>query len=315
MKLNKIFKLFLIIFASLIALGLIYYSLFMLAINNTEMYDNMVVDLDLSNLSSESKLNDPYLHSIYLARSSDGINWQKDEEILFDHASMPGAVVRDGKIYLYFVDASGEQDQLFSVVSDDEGKTFNQKKRVTISGVLGHDVKDPHPELIDGKIVLYYFDGSYSNGGSSENSVIYQASSSDGINFENQEEIYRFSSLATDLDIFKVDDNYHMLVNQAGELKLLKSSDGKNFVMVEGFNWRKGSASDTHSFNGEYRTYYCEDNSINIAVGANKNKLIDRYKSVLMAGSGELVCNLSIVELGDEYLMFYIVGTNNDHNI
>jgi len=47
----------------------------------------------------------PYYHQIYSATSSDGINWTVDNTLLFDHASVPGAVYFYNKLYLYYVNA------------------------------------------------------------------------------------------------------------------------------------------------------------------------------------------------------------------
>ena len=49
-----------------------------------------------------------YFHVIRSASSEDGLTWTQDEGIRLEHASAPSALVRDdGKIALYFIDASG----------------------------------------------------------------------------------------------------------------------------------------------------------------------------------------------------------------
>ena len=58
-------------------------------------------------VSSKDNPNGPYFHQIYSATSTDGLTWIKQNKMFFDHASVPGAVVKNNKIYLYFVDASG----------------------------------------------------------------------------------------------------------------------------------------------------------------------------------------------------------------
>jgi len=51
------------------------------------------------------RLPEPYYHSICSASSQDGINWKRDEDVFFEHTSVPCAVAEDDKrIIMYSVD-------------------------------------------------------------------------------------------------------------------------------------------------------------------------------------------------------------------
>ncbi len=49
----------------------------------------------------------PYRHIVYGASSTDGLNFTAIDEAIYEQASVPGAVVREGVIYLYAVDGEG----------------------------------------------------------------------------------------------------------------------------------------------------------------------------------------------------------------
>ena len=136
-------------------------------------------------VSSKNNPQGPYYHQIYAATSSDGLTWTKQDKMLFDHASVPGAVIKNDKIYLYFVDASEDEDQLSVVTSTDNGQTFETKQKVKVQGVPTYSVVDQHPQLIDGKIRLYFFSNPMSPDSQKEPEVfkMYSALSNDGINF------------------------------------------------------------------------------------------------------------------------------------
>ena len=46
---------------------------------------------------------DPYYHKIYSATSVNGLSWTVNNTMIFDHASVPGAVYFNSRLYLYFV--------------------------------------------------------------------------------------------------------------------------------------------------------------------------------------------------------------------
>ncbi len=64
----------------------------------------------------------PYRDKVSYATSSDLITWTDSEMILAEHASVPGAIYKNGVIYVYFVDVSvdGIAERTGLIRSEDE---------------------------------------------------------------------------------------------------------------------------------------------------------------------------------------------------
>ena len=181
--------------------------------------------------------NGPYFHKIYAAISKDGLTWQKQDKVLFDHASVPGAVIKDGVIYLYFVDASGGA-QVSVGISKDLGKSFD-KHAIVIKDTTLPPV-DPNPVLLDnGKIRLYYFASPVTAGdpaAASGSHKIMSAESSDGINFESPREVFAEENI-TDPDVFKTSKDWRVFVSKGTALDLaISSDDGITFKKQNDFS-------------------------------------------------------------------------------
>ncbi|NQU99981.1 MAG: hypothetical protein HQ538_04535 [Parcubacteria group bacterium] len=67
----------------------------------------------------------PYRDKVSYATSTDLLSWTDSEQILAEHASVPGAVMKDGTIYVYHVDVVEEcyAESLGLIKSEDDGKT------------------------------------------------------------------------------------------------------------------------------------------------------------------------------------------------
>lgn len=253
--------------------------------------------------------NGPYYHKIYTATSKDGLTWQKQDKILFDHASVPGAVIKDGVIYLYFVDASSPSDQLSVGVSKDLGKNF-AKQKIDIKGTTLSAV-DPNPVLLDnGQIRLYYFASPVIAGdpaAASGQHKIMSAESSDGINFEGPREVFAEANI-TDSDVFKTATDWRMFVSKGTALDLAISSDnGVTFQKQLDFSWNNGGVSSTTDMAGTLRTYYCGQGGIASAIGAETGKLTAEA-GTRIGGQGEIICDPSVIKMPDgSFLMFYKV--------
>ncbi|MFH1508837.1 MAG: sialidase family protein [bacterium] len=191
-------------------------------------------------------------------------------------------------------------------ISEDLGKTFT-KKKVEISGVNSYDAVDPHAELINGKIVLYYLGDFSTNMRPGSKFKIYSAGSSDGISFSDVIEVHAFDEVTTDPDVFETAVDMRMLVSQERNLELLVSTDeGETFEEVKNFTWSKGGVSDTIEIDGEYYTHYC-DAGISRATGADEGTLTEEKIGALDdGGQGNIICDPSIIQLPDEsYVMYY----------
>lgn len=257
--------------------------------------------------------NGPYYHAVYSAASTDGISWKKDEKMLYDHASVPGAVLKDGIIYLYFVDASEKQYQLSVAQSNDLGKTFNNKQIVKIKGQEQGSAADPHPELVNGRIRLYFL-GDFStlpNKESDNQSRIYSAESTDGINFFEPKLAYTGEKMNTDPDVFPTNQDWRMLISNGQNLILAISQDGGlSFTKQENFSWSKGGVSDTIKIGDNYNTYYCAA-GIEYATEVDSEKLTAVSVVIPKDSSNQIVCDPSVIQLPDKnYLMFYKVQKN-----
>lgn len=251
--------------------------------------------------------NGPYYHQVYAATSQDGLTWTKQDKLLFEHASVPGATIRDGVIYLYFVDMAENEPQLSVGISQDLGQSFN-KKKVEIAGIESAQAVDPHPELTDnGEIRLFYFYSNINQGDPAKaksNHQFYSATSTDGVNFINPQLAYETTDLITDPDVFKTNKNWRMFISRGKEMDLLTSADGLKFTKQEGFSWNQGAVSDTFNFNGTFRTYFCGQ-GIQSATGADQGNLTAEDGARILEDN-KIVCDPSVIQLPDNsYLMFY----------
>lgn len=256
------------------------------------------------NVSSLNDPNGPYSHQVYRATSSDGQQWTTDDTLLFDHASVPGAVRQNSTIYLYYVDASHDQDQLSVAISTDNGQSFGAAEQVQIEGVKPYDAVDPSPEIVDGILRLYYLGDFMSNKGPQQKFKIYSAQSSDGIHFTDPVLAYSFDETTTDPDVFPVTGGWRMFVSQGRAMQLLTSTDGLTFAPDSSFSWNRGAVSDTAVFGSTYRTYYCGE-GIQSATGADTG-ILQPEAGVRIQAKEKITCDPSVVPLADgTYLIFY----------
>lgn len=267
-----------------------------------------VSEEELAKQDRSKETSGPYYHQVYSATSEDGLTWEKQGKMLFDHASVPGAVIKDGVIYLYFVDASGDNDQLSVGISKDLGKTF-EKKSSKIEGSKSIDSVDPHPELLDNGTIRLYFLGDFTQVPQMEQKgqkiSFYSADSTDGINFARPQVAYQDETIITDPDVFKTDQDWRLFASKGKGLDLAISTDGGlTFKKEPSLTWSKGGVSDTFNFNGTYRTYVCSQ-GIESATGANTGKLT-MEQGTRIEEQGKITCDPSVIQLPDKtYLMFY----------
>jgi hypothetical protein len=203
----------------------------------------------------------PYYHRVYSATSTDGLNWTVDNTLLFDHASVPGAVYFENKLHVYFVNASDLTGEKLSVgISEDRGTSFTTHD-IQISGSNSPHPVDPNPIIDNGKIRLTYL-GNFNQG---ETGEMVTATSSDGINFTEDGVIY--TGDAYDPDLF-YDENagaWVLLLNTGGLTKATASSSTATFTVDQSFSWTAGSISSTHKIDNKYYTYYTGQGGVSVA--------------------------------------------------
>jgi len=249
----------------------------------------------------------PYNDQVSYATSNDLLTWTDTQEILAIHASVPGAIYKEGVIYVYFVDVSvdGIAEQIGLITSNDNAQTWSEKQFITIDGVGDKVPVDPAPLLLDdGRIRLYYFDineGRFSTDPETQNKI-YSAISSDGISFV-QEGICYSEKGVYDPDVILVGDIYRMYVGNLDENKVISatSTDGLTFTK-EGTAYSGGVVPDVF-FKDD--TYYLYTVGIDISTssdGTSFTKTENRFESEI----NMLTADPSVIELNDgSYIMFY----------
>lgn len=210
-----------------------------------------------SSTSSSSSIssNSPYYHQIYLATSNDGFNWTVSSNVVFDHASVPGAVRWNGLVYLYFVDAEDPANEKISVaVSTDNGRTFGAKQTCSISGSSSSHPVDPNPIVDESGIRLTYMGNL---GASLSDLKIVTALSSDGTTF-TEEAVLVTGTGYVDPDLFYYGGQWNLFVHDDPNdqsLFFTSSSPTGTFTQVNTANFH-GTITSTVTFNNTAYTYY-----------------------------------------------------------
>lgn len=250
----------------------------------------------------------PYRDKVSFATSTDLLNWTDSEEILAEHASVPGAVYKEAIIYVYFVDVSrdGIPEQTGLIRSVDNGQTWLPKEYVIYEGIGDKVPVDPAPFLLDdGRIRLYYFDinEERTSDNPGRTNKIYSAVSTDGIHFV-QEDGIRFSRQGIyDPDVIEVNDVWRMYVGDIDGNMVISaiSSDGLNFI-EEGIAYSDGAVPDVF-FKDD--TYYLYVAGIDIATSQD-GVIFFKTPYSFQSKQGGVTADPSVIELNDgTYIMFY----------
>lgn len=250
----------------------------------------------------------PYHDKISFATSTDLFNWTDSGVILAEHASVPGAVYKDGVIYVYFVDVSvdGVPERIALIKSEDNGKSWSEKQFISVSGLGDKIPVDPAPFLLeDGRIRLYYFDINeerISTNPMGENKI-YSMVSSDGVSFV-QEPGVRFSKQNIyDPDVVRVGDTWRLYVGEIPGNQVISavSTDGLIFI-EEGVAYEGGVVPDVFF---ENNVYYLYTAGVDIAVsedGVHFSKTLYGFH----LQQAKITADPSVIKLDDgTYMMFY----------
>jgi len=263
---------------------------------------------DKSQYSWSTMNEGPYNDQISYATSTDLLTWVDSEVMLAQHASVPGAIYKDGVIYVYFVDVSvdGIPERTGLITSSDEGMTWSEIEYVTFNGIGDMVPVDPCPFLLDdGRIRLYYYDineGRQIMTLGMENKM-YSAISSDGITFDHEDGV-RFSDIDVyDPDVIQVDDTWRMYVGNIAENKVISatSTNGLDFTK-EGTALSGGAVPDVFYKENVYYLYTAGIDISTSSDGATFTKTTNRFESNI----NMLTADPSVIELEDgSYIMFY----------
>ena len=249
----------------------------------------------------------PYRDKISYATSTNLLNWVDSGNVLAEHASVPGAMYKDNKIYVYFVDVSvdGIPERIGLIISEDNGTTWLDKVIVNFDGIGDEVPVDPAPFLLDdGRIRLYYYDineGRNSMDPELENKI-YSAISSDGINFV-QDGVCFSEKKVFDPDVILVGNIYRMYVGNVEDNLVVSatSSDGLTFTK-EGTAYSGGAVPDVFFKNNIYYLYTAGIDISTSTDGASFTKTSSRFESNL----NPLTADPSVIEIGDgTFMMFY----------
>ena len=129
----------------------------------------------------------PYFHVVMSASSQDGLSWSHDGRVLLEHASVPAALaLPDGRIRIYYVDASNIPETANVAESSDGGLTF-QVLGLSIASRGGIKALDPSiVALPDGRFRLFYYASATDNPSSPGVPAIHAAISEDGGAFRDE---------------------------------------------------------------------------------------------------------------------------------
>jgi len=239
----------------------------------------------------------PYYHRVYSATSVNGLAWTVNSTVILNHASVPGAVYYNSKIYLYFVNAEcGEK--LSVAVSGDYGATFAVYD-VVISGSNSPRPVDPNP-IIDGGLIRLTYVGNLGE----DPANIVTAHSSDGINFV-EDAILLSESNITDPDLFHYAPTEWILFVDQGSalLKANGTSISMPLVRDSAFSFQ-GILCSTHEISGRFHTYYLGSSGISVAEynGSGLTVLAED----LVTGFTGFIGDPTVVVLGPgNYLMYF----------
>ncbi|MBI4864938.1 MAG: hypothetical protein HY815_32470 [Candidatus Riflebacteria bacterium] len=148
-----------------------------------------------------------------------------------DHASVPCAVVRGGRILLYYVDAvlgPGRPFESIGCAVSDDGLAF-VKQPFSLEGLPSQKALDPSVLVDpDGRFRLYYHASDIQPGEVGDHSVRV-ALSDDGVNFRDAGLAFRHEALV-DPDVFLHGGRWLMYVFGRGRTVIATSRDGLRFA-------------------------------------------------------------------------------------
>ncbi len=268
--------------------------------------------------------NGPFYHTVKLATSTDGIIFTDTGKTILDKASVPDAIkLSDGTILIYAVDGSNRSNSSMLVAqSKDNGTTWKvaslqlKTNRSDATGV------DPDVVWDNGKLRLFYiifgFTSSQQKPAQGEKTVnkIYTATSTDGINFSEEDEPVFDDENITDPDVIKIGDKWFAYISQGPKNILALLGDDFKFQYNKVIR-EMGSISNTVEIvAGEYRQFFCK-NGISSAISSDGYSWSGEVVSLAAPTGGKIICDPAPIKVGSQWLLYYKEGpqpTQNSQN-
>jgi len=254
--------------------------------------------IDLAN--GEHK--DLYYHNIKSMPSTDGLNFDKNDTILLDHASVPEGVIRpNGDVWVYFVSGQPGQHALFIAKQLANG-TLETFDCVRIDGAINGNAVDPDVVLLDdGRTRMFFFEGWFVGGKKEDSHPFYSAISEDGIHFTLEHKVLEVDGGGTDPTVARLDgESWLMAIAFVDSVLLAKSEDGKTFTLT-GQSLPKGIPELARFDDGLLRLYIASREGLLIHRSEDLGQSWTEEKVVPMGGADP-----SLIQRGpNEWTLFY----------
>ncbi len=256
----------------------------------------------------------PYTHKVQSASSADGLAWKLDEGVLLEHASVPASVaLPDGRIRIYYVDASHAPENANVAESTDGGKTFTPLGLVITNRAKSKALDPAIVRLPDGRWRLYYFacGQNPSEDGAHE---IHAAISTDGVHFTEEQKVFTREGLV-DPDVFWNGKEWLMFVfsHQDGETIVARSQDGLSFAYSGPLGLKGwGTTAPMKLDDGRFRLYAFRQrgmNSVGSFTSSDGLKWIQESGERLAAPEGKEITDPFVLRLKDgTWKMFFKIS-------
>jgi hypothetical protein len=248
----------------------------------------------------------------YFTTSSDGLTWAEGT-LLAEKASVPEVIYTTQGVYwaywVDFTDVSGPGTEDIGVARSADGVTWEKLGTVNFGDLGGMTPVDPDViELPDGRLRMYFYDIAGPQGQNS----IYSAVSSDGITFAlDAGSRFTLSNIYDPNVIVLPDGRYRMYLNMQDIVSATSSNGGLTFTKDDGVRVEKGSVPGAIVLpDGSVRLYAC-------GKGISAYKSTDGFtftlekEGVVTASGGAIICDPSVTETPNGYLMVYKYNPGN----
>ncbi|MBI4100235.1 hypothetical protein HY439_00640 [Candidatus Microgenomates bacterium] len=214
--------------------------------------------------------NGPWVMRLMSATSRDGLNFTRTNKIITDQGDVPDlAVDKNGRIYLYYVGWTVEDDQNKSAVaiSEDNGKTWIYKK-LGLTGFEGGmaSAVDPDIQILEDGTFRLYVTSDPEDG---QGPRTYYAEGESGINFTKVGVAFSGSGrFVLDPSTLRTLSGWHFFAGGTGPEKgwHATSTDGKTFTQQQYKEFVKDGKgyifANAIAIPGGYRAYAFDNRTI-----------------------------------------------------